>query len=46
MKVLSFAFCRDAEGHFGLIRSYSKGFLEVLFDDGIRMCRPSELVFV
>ena len=46
MKVLSFCFCRDHEGHVGLVKSYSKGFLTVVFDDGKRDVRPFDVTFL
>lgn len=45
MKVLSFAFCKDKQGHFGLVRQYASGLLLVTFDDGDRWIKPSELIF-
>lgn len=46
MTVLSYAFCRDADGNFGLVRSFDHGWLTVTFDSGTRRCRPSELTFI
>ena len=46
MKVLSFCFCKDKEGHVGLVKSYSHGYLTVIFDDGRRDVRPSEVSFL
>ncbi len=46
MKVLSFAFCKDRNGHVGFIKSYSHGFLTVIFDDGTRDVRPTEVSFL
>lgn len=46
MKVLSFCFCKDHNGHVGLVRSFKQGYLTVLFDDGQRSVRPSELTFL
>lgn len=45
MKVLSFCFCKDREGNFGLVRSYSHGYLLVQFDDGPCLVRPQYLTF-
>lgn len=46
MKVLSFCFCRDGAGHVGLVKSYAKGFLSVIFDDGPRNVRPTDVTFL
>ena len=46
MKVLSFCFCKDADGHVGLARGFDHGFLTVLFDDGERRVRPNEVTFL
>lgn len=46
MKVLSFCFCKDSAGHIGLARGFDHGFLVVIFDDGERRVRPSELTFL
>lgn len=46
MKVLSFCFCKDQEGHVGLVKSYSNGYLSVIFDDGHRDVRPSDVIFL
>lgn len=46
MKVLSFCFCKDLKGNFGLVRSYANGFLTVQFDDGSRRVRPQDLTFI
>lgn len=46
MSVLSFCFCKDIAGNFGLVKSYSKGFLLVRFDRGDRLVRPSEVTFL
>lgn len=45
MKVLSFCFCKDVDGNFGLVRSYDSGFLLVQFDDGSCWVRPQDLTF-
>lgn len=45
MTVLSFCFCKDMDGNFGLVRSYNNGFLLVQFDDGPRLVRPQYLTF-
>ena len=46
MKVISFCFCKDAQGHVGFVQSYSHGYLTVIFDDGKRNVRPTELTFI
>lgn len=46
MKVIRFCFCKDKEGHVGFVKSYSHGYLSVIFDDGPRNVRPSELTFL
>lgn len=46
MSVLSFCFCKDAKGNFGLVRAYAKGYLTVRFDDGERKVRPNEVTFL
>lgn len=46
MKVISFCFCKDSDGHVGLVRSYAHGYLTVIFDDGKRAVRPSEVTFL
>lgn len=46
MKVLSFCFCKDKEGHVGLVKSYSNGYLSVIFDNGQRDVRPTEVSFL
>ena len=46
IKVLSFCFCKDSNGHVGLVKSYAKGYMSVLFDDGRRDVRPSEVTFL
>ena len=46
MKVLSFCFCKDKEGHVGLVKSYSRGYLSVIFDNGQRDVRPNEVSFL
>ena len=46
MKVLSFCFCKDKEGHVGLVKSYSNGYLTVIFDNGQRDVRPTEVSFL
>jgi hypothetical protein len=46
MKVIAFCFCKDSAGHVGLVKSYAKGYLSVLFDDGRRDVRPSEVTFL
>ena len=46
MTQLSFAFCTDALGQFGLVRQYVKGLLLVTFDDGDRWCKPVDLTFI
>jgi len=46
MKVLSFCFCKDKDGHVGLVKSFSHGFLAVLFDDGKREVRPADVTFL
>lgn len=46
MKVLSFCFCKDANGHVGLVRDFKNGYLTVLFDDGKRLVAPKDLTFL
>ncbi len=46
MKVLSFCFCKDPNGHVGLVKSFAKGYLTVLFDDGQRDVRPADVTFL
>ena len=46
MSQLSFAFCKDKTGQFGLVRQYDHGMLLVTFDDGDRWCKPVDLTFV
>lgn len=46
MKVLRFCFCKDADGHVGLARSFDHGYLTVLFDDGERRVAPNEVTFL
>ena len=46
MKVISFAFCKDILGHFGLVRQYAHGMLLITFDDGDRWCKPVDLTFI
>lgn len=46
MVVLSFAFCLDKDGNFGLIKSFDHGFLTVAFDYGVRRVRPTELTYI
>lgn len=46
MTVLSFAFCKDRDGNFGLVRSFDHGFLTVTFDNGTRRVRPTEVTFI
>lgn len=46
MKVLTFCFCKDRDGHVGLAKSFSKGYLTVQFDDGVRDVHPSEVTFL
>lgn len=46
MKVLSFCFCKDSNGHVGLVREYNKGYLTVLFDDGTRDVKPADVTFL
>lgn len=46
MTVLSYAFCRDNLGNFGLVRSFDHGFLTVTFDYGTVRVRPTELRFI
>lgn len=46
MTVLSYAFCRDNLGNFGLVRKYDHGFLTITFDNGTRRLRPTEVTFI
>lgn len=46
MKVISFCFCKDKDGHVGFVKSYSHGYLSVIFDDGQRDVRPNEVTFL
>lgn len=46
MKVISFCFCKDSQGHVGFVKSYSKGYLKVIFDDGPRDVKPTEVTFL
>lgn len=46
MSVLSYAFCRDVDGNFGLVRSYDHGYLTITFDFGTRRVRPNEVEFI
>lgn len=46
MKVLSFCFCKDTAGHVGLVKSYAQGYLTVIFDDGVREVRPTDVSFL
>jgi hypothetical protein len=46
MSVLSYAFCRDDDGNFGLVRAFDHGWLTVTFDFGTRRMRPCELTFI
>lgn len=45
MSVISFAFCKY-EGQFGLVRSYSHGYLTVQFDDGTKRIKPVDVQFL
>ena len=45
MNVLSFCFCKDLMGNFGLVRSFDHGYLNVQFDNGVRRVRPCDLIF-
>lgn len=45
MVTLSFCFCKDLNGNFGLVRSFAHGYLNVQFDDGMRQVRPCDLIF-
>lgn len=46
MSILSFAFCKDAQGNFGLVRAFDHGFLTVVFDYGTVRVSPKDLTFI
>ena len=46
MPQLSFAFCKDQDQNFGLVREFQNGLLLVTFDDGDRWCKPVDLTFI
>jgi hypothetical protein len=47
MSVHHHAFCKDrVTGVFGLAVAYSNGMLSVIFDEGRKLCKPEQLVFI
>lgn len=46
MRILTFCFCKDAQGHFGLVRQFDHGQLLITFDDGDRWVSPNQLTFL